>query len=115
MTSTKRVKVSLTIAGDLLKRADAIAKAERTTRSRVIERCMADSLGQSELFVKLFGNPMLRDAFAGALGRPGVVRQLAEAMGEQVGPEQLELFERSMKAAMATAAGEPPKARKGRK
>jgi hypothetical protein len=73
-----------------------LAKAQRVTRSQLVERLLRDALDPEEMAVKAFTNPQIMTAFGRAFSAPGVLRQMVEVLGEELQPEQLELFQNAM-------------------
>lgn len=88
----RKVKVSVSVDENLLRRIDRVAKHKRVSRSAEIETAVRDHLDSTEMMVKAFANDQLRDAFIRAFSAPDVVRQFAAVMQEDLSDEQLRLF-----------------------
>lgn len=95
MTST-RVTASFTIPADLLKQVDDVADAQRLSRSTLLETWILEKLDSEKLNVQLLANPAVFQAMVKAFGNPEVLKSMAQAVGQELKPEQLELFHRGI-------------------
>lgn len=88
----KKIRVGLALDPGVVKRVDRVAKAQGKSRSAWIQAACLDQLEQAEMFVKMVQQPELAKAFASAFASPGVIRQMAQVMGEELTDEQMDLF-----------------------
>lgn len=97
---SKKIKkpVTITIAPEVLRRVDRVAKAQRVSRSAWLEAAALSELDQAELFVKVSQQPELVRSLLSTFSHPGVLRQMVAAMGEEVSDEQMKLFADTLKA-----------------
>lgn len=100
---------------DVVRRVAALAKAQGVTRSQLVNRLLREALDPEEMMVKAFTNPQIASAFGRAFSAPGMLRQMVEVLGEELRPEQLELFEQVMKDVGARATGEAAEPQPGKK
>ena len=91
----KKLKVTIAIDGKLVHRVDRLAKARGISRSAMLCELVADVIGEEELFVKAANQPLLMQSLMRAFAQPGVLRQMAQVMGQDMSDEQLELFQRA--------------------
>ena len=92
--------VTVSFPPELLAEIDRQAKEIGITRSAVIQQATREHLAGPGQFAAAMSNPTIRNAFAQAFGRADVVKGLASAMAADAQPEQLRLFEDSIKAAV---------------
>ena len=95
--------VTLSIPADVCERLDAVAGVRGMSRSKLVQTFIADGLGQEEAVVNVLTNPLLIDFFRKAFTTPGIVKQMAKAVGEEVDAGQLKLFGEMMDAASDAA------------
>lgn len=88
----KKLKISIAIDADDVRRIDHLASAQKVSRSAWFQNAIQDAIGQDEAAVKFFTDPLLRDTFVRVFSQPGVFAQMAKAMGEEVSPDQMHLF-----------------------
>lgn len=112
----KKLKIAITFAPDLLQRVDAAARGLGISRSAYIEKAVLSVLDESEQMATAMGNPHVRDAFFEAFTQPGVLKGIADAMGQNVGPSALATL-KGMMGSMGeeSAKKSAKKAGKGRK
>jgi hypothetical protein len=92
----KKLKIAITFAPDLLQRVDAAARGLRISRSSYIEKAVLSVLEESEQMATAMGNQAVRDAFFEAFMQPGVLKGITDAMGENVGPNDLKALKGMM-------------------
>lgn len=92
----RKVKISVSVDENVLRRIDRVAKHKGTTRSAEISAACRDYVEDTEMMVKAFANTELREAFIRAFSAPEVVRQFASVMQEDLSDEQLRLFSDAM-------------------
>ena len=100
----RRLVIAVTVDPELLLRLDAVAEALSLNRSQMLEQLVRDGIEEQETYARALSNPLIAKAFGAAITQPGVLRAMAAAMGEELQPEQLKLFERAMSAAVAVIA-----------
>lgn len=113
--ATRRAIISVTIEPELLKRLDDLADAQAVPRSQLIETLIRQGIEDEEIAVRAVTNPVILNAFMGAFRDRAVVKAMASAVGDELSPEQLNLFRQAMtaldhtvrKEPAATAAGTP--------
>ena len=88
----RKVRISIAIDSDHLKRIDRITATTKQSRSAWISAAIADSIGQDEALVKFMTDPLLAGTFTKALSQPGIFDHLAKAIGAELTDEQLRLF-----------------------
>lgn len=88
----QKIKLSVSITHELVKRLDRIAKAAGQSRSAMIERLIRDGVDDAETAVQAFTDPLLLQAFAGAFGNRDVLKAMASAVHEEMTDSQLDLF-----------------------
>lgn len=101
----RKARVTVSMDSSILDRIDRMAEAQRLSRSHVVERLIIDGLEATEGFVNMMANPLLRETFAKALGTPGVVSELADAMKGGAKPEDVERVKRAMQKVAQQATG----------
>jgi predicted transcriptional regulator len=102
-----RPTVTVTLEKHLLKRVDSVARALALSRSRLLEQLVRDGIEEQETWARALANPLIAKALGLAIGQPGVLKAMAEAMGEELRPEQMELFKQAMQHVVSLGAGEP--------
>ena len=109
-----RIQITISIPPSLVAGVDKLAAESGTSRSSVMTQAIREHLEGPGQFVAAMGNPTIRQAFAQAFGRPEVLKGLASAMAADAQPEQLRLFEDSIKAVMGAGSGQRTGAREYR-
>jgi hypothetical protein len=94
--SKRKVKVSVALSPELIKRVDRMAKALGQSRSQVIEDLIDAGIQDSEITAAAMTNPVIVQALMGAFGRPDVIRQMASSMKQDLTEDQLHLFQNAM-------------------
>jgi formylmethanofuran dehydrogenase subunit E-like metal-binding protein len=89
----------------LTDRVTVLAKAQGMSESLVAERLLLDSLGQEETNVKLMTDPVVMPAMVKAMSEPAVMRAILDAIRDDLGDDQLQLFGHAMNAVAGIAAG----------
>ena len=107
--AAKKVKISITVDADVLKRVDRLAKSLKENRSSVMGDLLADALEQNEAALKAASDPVLMGAFMRAMAEPGVMRGMAEAVRQDLTDDQLRMFTEA-----AEQIGHAGKRKKGR-
>jgi len=93
---TKQI-VSLSLDSDLFKRVENLADAKGMSRSALIEEFIKNGIGNEEIAVAMFKNPVLLEALMKAFAQPSVIKEFARSMHEQAAsPQQLELFHQGL-------------------
>lgn len=113
---TKSV-ITASIDTEIIHRLDAIAAAQRLSRSTLIERLIRDGIEGEEIMVKAFANPLLRDTFVKMFGNKQVLKQMAGVLVDEgeVNADQLRLFGEAMEIAAGAKPApkwKPPRQRK---
>lgn len=99
--------VSLAMTVESVRLLDRMAAAAELSRSQTVELLVRNAAEESESMVKALAQPTVRAALSEAMLKPGVLRSLAEAMGQELSPEQTRtLFDE-------LHAGNKPRRRKG--
>jgi hypothetical protein len=75
------------------------------------ERLCRESIDQEETFIKATQSPILMQALARAFSAPGVLKQMAATVNDELTDEQLNLFQRAMGQLEAKASGAAEKTR----
>lgn len=105
-----KIKVSIAMSPGLVKQLDRLAKVGGQSRSELIERLVLEGIEQEETFIKATQQPALMQALARAFSQPGVLKQMAATMNEEMSDEQLNLFQQAMGQLEARAASAAPAA-----
>ena len=93
--AAKRV-FSISLDADLITRLDDLADARGTSRSALIETYIRDSIGEDETVVNVLTDPVLVAAFAKAFASRDVMARMAQAIGQESSPDQLQLFQTTL-------------------
>jgi hypothetical protein len=91
-----RLSITLSMKPELVQRLDNLADAQSLSRSQLVEQFIMRQLEQEEQNVKVLANPAVMRAMMQAFSDPAVLKGFAAAVGEQLEPQQLELFHRSL-------------------
>ena len=91
------VTSSLLLPKSVWKDLTALAEAQGISRSKLVERLLADSLAEEKTINAAFGNPVIRDALVRACMSPGFASAVATALAES-DPSQYQLFKDAMSA-----------------
>lgn len=103
MGKSLKIITSVSLAPELVKTLDVVAKERRLTRSQLIERLCAEALDRERVVAAAFQDQMVTGAFLRAFSEPGMLRRLASAMSEDLSDEQLNLFTRAVEEASHAA------------
>ena len=93
---TRKPIITITIPAELLTRLDDLADAKGVARSALIAELVQDGIDQAETTVKALTHPVLGPAMARAFSQPGVLRAMAAVIGQELEPEQLQLFKKAI-------------------
>lgn len=93
----KRRATTMALLPDVVASIDAFARGENLSRSQVVERALVEFLEREKMVAGVFRNDTVTSAFLKAFSEPGVLKQLAAAMQEEVSDDQLELFKRAVR------------------
>ena len=96
--SEKKVKVSIAISPEVLKRVDRLAKVAGSNRSKMLQELVEDSIEQQEHIIKAATDPVLMNAMAKLMVEPGMLRAMTSALREDLTSDQLDLFKQHMAA-----------------
>lgn len=96
--------VSLYFDSDLVKRIDRLAASHDISRSKYIERVVAESIEDDEIAVRVMTDPVVAPAMLSALAKPEILRAMTGLLREQLSDEQLNLFSQVMHSAGKSAA-----------
>jgi len=96
--ATRRAIITVTIEPELLKRVDDLADVQGLPRSQLIEHLITQGINDEEIGVKAMTNPVVVNALMKSFRDPTVLRALANAVGEELSPDQLNLFRQAMSA-----------------
>lgn len=115
MARTKGTKTIVTVSLDtaLVGRVDALAAAQGRSRSWLLEHWIREKIGEDELAVKAFTNPVLIESLMKAFGNPEFLKTVCKAVGEDVNKDELNVFRQGME--VAAAANEAAKKARSRK
>lgn len=94
--ATTRITASFMIPSDLLAEVDALADAQRLSRSQLLETWIREHIDGEKLNVQLLGNKAVFQAMVQAFSKPDVLKQMAASVGESLNSDQLELFHRAL-------------------
>lgn len=110
MMARRGITTSMVLEPDLIPKLDGLARAQGLSRSALLNRMIREYIEREGQAIALLSNPALAKVFAQAFGQPGVLDQLAAAIGDKLDSEQLELFHRSLRdsAQIASQAKAPP-------
>jgi hypothetical protein len=97
----KRRATTMALLPSVVDSIDAFARGENLSRSQVVERALVEFLGRQKMVAGVFRNDTVTAAFLKAFSEPGVMKQMAAAMQEEVSDEQMELFQRAVREATA--------------
>jgi predicted transcriptional regulator len=115
----KKLKTSVALDPDLIKRLDRVSRASRLSRSELITDLVCAGLDQAENLIKVTSDPVLMAALGKVLTDPGVVRNMVSGLRSELSDEQLELFRTRMDLitteSMRRVASESLEVKKGRK
>lgn len=95
--SKKKLKVSIALTRDVVKRLDRLARAQSRSRSSIVQSFVLDGLDGAEMFVKAFSDPTVSAAFVQAFGDRDVLRSMTSAMREQMTDDQMDLFSETLR------------------
>ncbi len=87
-----KLKTSISLDPDLVKRLDRVARASRQSRSQLITDLVVGGLEQTEVMIKATSDPVLMAAVGKVMGDPGVLRNMVSGLRSELSDEQLELF-----------------------
>ena len=87
-----KITMSLALDPETQQRLIKLSHAQGISRSQLANRLLAESLVQEELAFRAFSSPTIVQAFGKVFSQPGMLRQMVEAMGEELSDDQLELF-----------------------
>ena len=82
-------KFSISMDTELVQRLDAVAEARDEARSTVIERIVRHGLAEEESFLRDMENPVDRAIVDIVTDNPGILRTIANLVGQQLTDEQL--------------------------
>ena len=82
-------KFSISMDTELVQRLDAVAEARDEARSTVIERIVRHGLAEEESFLRDMDNPLDRVIVDIVTDNPGILRTIANLVGQQLTDEQL--------------------------
>lgn len=94
-----KMLLTIYIDVDLVKRIDRLSSSEDVSRSKYVERVLADSIEQEELTVRTMTDPVVAPAMMKALASPEVMRAMLSMIRQDLTDEQLSLFQQTMHAA----------------
>lgn len=109
-----KAKIAIAIDPGILARVDALANAEKRSRSGMIERLLDGAIQDAETFTNVMGNPVVREAMLAAMGRPELFREMLKAAKEDINEKSLEELHGAVYAGFK-AAGENVQALKEQK
>lgn len=90
MQDDPRERVTVTLDASLLRRIDRVAEARGEARSAVVERMVANEIGEEERFMRLMENPATRLIFQTLMSNPRIVESIAVLVGDKLDPEDAE-------------------------
>ena len=93
----KRVTMSFSLERETLELLDKLVKARGVTRSFLANELLKHAVKEEAMTIQALGNPLVREAFASAFTRPGVLTAMVEAMSEKLEDSQLRLFTDALK------------------
>lgn len=108
---TLKVTASFSVDPDLLKQVDDLADAQSLSRSQLLEKWMKQAVEQEKQAAAVLSNPVLLEGFAKAFSAPGILKEMAKALGDELSDEQLELFHRTLSATVEQQQQPRPKLR----
>lgn len=100
----QRVAFTISLQPGVAKAIDDLADAQGISRSALVLRWITEKMEGEKHTVAIFANPVVANTIIKAFAQPGVLRALADAVGEKLTDEQLELFHRTMNVATEEAA-----------
>jgi hypothetical protein len=80
LRGTKQI-VTLSLDAELMDRVTKLADAKNRSRSALIEELIASGIEQEEVTTAIFTNPVLRQGVIGSIMQPGMLKELAKAVG----------------------------------
>ena len=104
----KRIRITISLDGNLAKRVERLARAARLSFSRQIELFVHDAVADSEMAVKVLSDPVLSQYVAKAFGNRDFIRGLLEQMKEDASPEQMKLVFEGISSIAANEPGASP-------
>ncbi len=106
-----KLKVSVALSPDLVRRLDRVARASGDSRSQLITDLVEGGLDQAEAMIKVTADPVMMGAIGRVMADPGVLRNMINGLRSELSDEQLALF-KSRLDAMTGVVNELPKARR---
>jgi metal-responsive CopG/Arc/MetJ family transcriptional regulator len=91
----KRV-FSISVDESLMTRLDDLADAQGVSRSKLVEKFITDGIGEQEVAVRMWSDPVVMGALGKAFNSPDVLRRLASAIEAETTPDQLQLFQHTL-------------------
>jgi predicted DNA-binding protein len=80
------VDCTMTLPRALVTRLDRLANLQGTSRSEVARELLGAALSEGEDLVKVLADDRVRKALMGAMMKPGVMKSMAQALGEELSP-----------------------------
>jgi metal-responsive CopG/Arc/MetJ family transcriptional regulator len=107
----RKLKVSVALSADLVKRLDRVARASGDSRSQLITDLVEGGLEQAETMIKVTSDRVMMGAIGRVMADPGVLRNMVNGLRSELSDEQLALF-KSRLDAVTGVLNEIPKARR---
>ncbi|MEI8196437.1 MAG: hypothetical protein WCI73_11050 [Phycisphaerae bacterium] len=78
-----KMKVSVAIDDELLRRLDRIRDISRESRSQILDRMIRESIEGAEQFANMLANPKVREEMVKVFANPQIMQSFALAMGDK--------------------------------
>jgi hypothetical protein len=85
-----KIKVTMSLDAELLRRIDAVAELRDEKRSQAVERILKGEINSEEGYLRDMENPVLRGLHSALTSSPAAMRLLAKAVGEHLSAEDFE-------------------------
>jgi len=107
-----KIRISMSLKPDLVKRVDRLAKLEGLSRSSMTAQLLLDALEQQEMAIKATSDPVLMNAIARVMTEPGMMRAMFSGLRSELTDDQFQLFSRYTEGLAAAVEKQTPGFRK---
>jgi hypothetical protein len=85
-----------TIDNAIIRDIEKLAKIQKTSKSRLVEKFILQALDQEKHIAKVMCNPVLSAAICNAFANPSIINIMMRELGQELNPQQLELFRKAV-------------------
>jgi predicted transcriptional regulator len=104
----RKIRVTMTLRPELVKRVDRLAKQMGESRSRMAASLLFDALDQQEMAIRATGDPVLMNAVARVMTEPGMMRAVFSGLRSELTEDQFQLFSRYTESVAAAVQQQRP-------